>query len=60
MGVVTIHDQDVGGEEIFPLPITIFEGYADMIEGGCRLQVLGTADFLLPGIAAIRFHASKV
>lgn len=60
MGVVTIHDQDVGREEILPLPITIFESYADMIEGGCRLQVLGTTDILLPGIAAVRFHANKV
>ena len=49
MSVVTIHDQDVGGEKILPLPITIFEGYADMIEGGCRLQVLGTADFCCLG-----------
>lgn len=53
MGIVTIHDQDVGREEILPFPIKIFEGYADMIEGGSRLQVFGTADILLPGIAAI-------
>ena len=60
MGVVTIHDQDVGGEEILPLPITIFEGHADMIKGSCRFEVFGATDFLLSWIAAVRFHASKI
>ena len=60
MGVVTIHDQDVGREKIFPLPIIIFESYADMVKGCCLLQVFSTADVLLPGIAAVCFHASKV